>query len=363
MAAWIERTVDAAFGKLSDIETYLADRVLLGWSPAHIPDLSGKVYLVTGGNSGLGFETCRKLVENGAHVYMVSRDIANGQRAAMQIRNEVGKQARLDVLECDMSSLSDVVSLAREFKRNSSKLDCLINNAGVFHPGPFALTGDQLEQTLHVNFYAHALLTLLLLDTLRDTPGSRVLFTSSPAETFGKLDWGNLTGEKYRDSGMTPYGTSKLYEMMFAKEMAVRVPEVDFLTVHPGVVDTPLQLKVDYRYWAGAAVAIAAHFIGLTPYHGAWSLMYTATEPSLTGKHWTFIGPNRVNMWPTTERKPFNKPIYNPTSCWRLTEEAVRILQSRLGGAEKVEVPPHPKGSASLAPAVHDLPAAVGKWL
>jgi len=350
MAQIVENTVNWMAEKMSNAEGYIVNDLLVGWSPSHIPDMFGKVALVTGANSGLGFETARKLAENGAQVFIASRDVKSGQQAAMKIREDVGKQARVDVLECDLSDFSNVAKAAREFKRASSKLDILINNSGIFHPGPYATTVDGIEQTLHVNYYAHALLTLLLLDTLRATPGSRVVFQSSEAEAFGKLNWANLTGDKYRDSGMTPYGTSKLYEMMFAREMSVRVPEVDFICTHPGLVATPLMVKASFRYITAVVIVTAAKFVGQTPYRGAYSLMYAATQPSLKGVHWCYIGPNKMDLFPTSMRNAANKPIYNPVSCWQLLEETARILQERAGpklSGERINVPRHPDDVAT----------------
>ncbi|GFH21977.1 uncharacterized protein HaLaN_19371, partial [Haematococcus lacustris] len=94
-------------------------------------------------------------------------------------------------------------------------------------------TKEGIEQTLGINFYAPALLNLLLLDQLKATPGSRIVNMASAAEAVGKLEWDNLTGEKYKDSGLTPYGTSKLYMTIWSKELAQRVPEVDVFNVHP----------------------------------------------------------------------------------------------------------------------------------
>lgn len=352
MTQLISNAWNWASEKLSDTESYIAEQWLKGWTPSQIPDLTGKVALVTGANSGMGWQLSRKLAENGAKVYMVSRDLKNGQEAAARIRQQI-KRADLEVIECDMSLMSNVVDLVRSFKRSGDPLHVLVNNAGVFHPGPFAKTKDGLEQTLAVNYYAHALLTLGLMDRLRATPGSRAVFMASPAEAFGKLDWSNLKGDKYKDSGMVPYGTSKLYMMMLARELSTRVPEVDFLCVHPGVVMTPLQHKASLAYWTAWLVRTQVHLMGQTDYRGAFSALYAATEPSLTGKHFTYIGPNNLNLYPTTERQPSNKPVHNPVACWRLTEDTARILAELVGPANMPAVPRHPDDTWGRDKALH----------
>jgi NAD(P)-dependent dehydrogenase (short-subunit alcohol dehydrogenase family) len=149
---------------------------LLGWTPARIPDLRGKTAVVTGANSGLGYETARKLAENGCRVIMVCRDAGNGQRAAAAIRASAGKACgELHVEACDLAVLSNVADLVARVRRGEPRLDILVNMAGVFHPGPYARTKDGIEQSLAVNYYAPALLTLGLLDTLRAARGARVV--------------------------------------------------------------------------------------------------------------------------------------------------------------------------------------------
>jgi len=340
---YANRALDWAKGKASDVEEYIYREWLGGnWTPAQIPNLQGKVAVVTGGNSGIGFEVARKLCENNAQVLMVSRDEKLGQEAANKIRQHVGKAARIDVLQCDMAVLRNVAALVREIKNITPKVDLLINNAGVFHPGPYNKTEDGIEQTLAINYYAHALLTLGLLDTLRATPGSRCLFVSSPAETSGKLDFHNLTGDKYKDSGLTPYGTSKVYMMMFSKELAARVPEVHFFCVHPGLVLTPLQNKASFRYITAAITVTAATIVGQPQYRGAYSTLYAATSPDVEREHWGYWGPNNMNMYPTTRREPFNRAIHNPVSTWKLFEDTVSILEQKLGKTLPLSVPKHP---------------------
>ncbi|KAJ9508527.1 hypothetical protein QJQ45_012062 [Haematococcus lacustris] len=253
---------------------------------------------------------CPALVQ----VYMVTRNIKKGVEAANKMRAEVGgtgKELKLHHLECEMMSLQNVVRLAEEFKQQSQKLDILVTMAGVFYPGPLDRTKEGIEQTLGINFYAPALLNLLLLDQLKATPGSRIVNMASAAEAVGKLEWDNLTGEKYKDSGLTPYGTSKLYMTIWSKELAQRVPEVDVFNVHPGFVATPLHSKSDFRYPLNTIVKITAPFLGQGWKRGAMSTIYAATQPELRGRHWGFFCPTLLGTYPTVDRTPIKHRLIN----------------------------------------------------
>jgi len=315
---------------------------LPGWTPAHIPDMRGKVALVTGGNSGMGFETSRKLAENGAKVLLVSRDIKNGEEAANKIRSEVGKSAQVEVLGCDMISLRNVIDLANQVKRMTNKLDLLINVAGVFYPGPMSKSAEGIEQTLAINYYANALLTLCLLDLLRSTPNSRCVFMGSAVENVGVINWHDMKGETYLTSGLIPYGTSKLQLAMFGRELARRVPDVDFFVVHPGLVDTPLHDKSDPRYPLNFVFKVFTPFFGQNPLRGAYSTLYAATEPSLTGQHFAFYAPRLfpLNLWPTEER-PFYRSgrVSNDHMTEKLFEKTQDVFQEILGASTPARLP------------------------
>ncbi|GFH19091.1 uncharacterized protein HaLaN_15985, partial [Haematococcus lacustris] len=109
---------------------------------------------------------------------------------------------------------------------------------------------------------------------------------------------------------------AKAYNLMFARELATRIPDVDFLGVHPGVVLTPLMVKGSVRYLTFIGAAI--------------------------GRHWTFIGPNFMNFYNTVERKPVNYAVHNPVSCWKLFEETVFILKELGCGSTINQIPRHP---------------------
>ncbi|KAJ9509970.1 hypothetical protein QJQ45_011430 [Haematococcus lacustris] len=326
-----------AVNKLDAAEQWLVDEVLVGWNPSQVPSLHGKVAVVTGANSGIGYEATRKLAENGAEVmqggsskssssssssaqqpldlrqhplpaclpactprllqvYMVVRNMEKGQDALEKITKELGP-VKLHLLHADMECMSQVQRAAQQLR--SVKVDILINNAGVLCPGPFRMTQEGLEQTLAIDFYSAALLALGTIDCM--VPGSRIVFVSSEAEwplgAFASFD--NMRGDKFKDSGITPYAVAKVWEIMFAKELAERVRHkgIDVFAVHPGVVFTPGSQKVDVKnYLAAKLISVNARVMGQTPYHGAWSMLYAATAAPLTGKGFGYFGPNLLGM-------------------------------------------------------------------
>jgi len=335
--------VKFASEKLHQAESYVSEKLLKSWSPSEIPNLAGKVALVTGGNSGLGYEAVKKLAENGAKVFMVSRVLKNGIHAAEEIRQQVGKDVKIEVLECDMSRLKNVEQLVHTVRRSTDRLDILINMAGVFHPGPYSKTEDGFEQTLGIDYFAPVLLTLGLLPLLRSTGNARVIIMASVAEMFGKYEPDNMTGDRFEDSGLRPYGAAKLYLIMFARELAGRVPDVDVLVVHPGLALTPLQHKASWRYITAVIITTQARIMGLPQHVAAYSTLYAATAPELSGKHFGYFGPSYMtNLGQTGERQPLNPAIKSPWSCWQVFENTVQILRTKANPELLKAVPRHP---------------------
>ncbi|GFH05719.1 uncharacterized protein HaLaN_00223 [Haematococcus lacustris] len=216
-------------------------------------------------------------------------------------------------------------------------------------------TEDGLEQTLATNFFSGALLALSLVDQMK-SPGSRIIFMASQAEwPLSKVEptFHNIRGNELKRSGLTAYGSSKAYEIMFARELASRLKHrgIDVFAVQPGVVWTPVHAKMDRSHYLAAwAVSGSGLFFGQTQYHGAWSTLYAATEPSLSGKGFGYFGPNMLGLWHATERQPGTKQARNPVTCWRLFEETVKVLEEIVGSAAMPPVPGNPDDSQGAAP-------------
>ena len=186
------------------------------WIEQNIPDLTGKVAVITGANSGLGFEAAKILAAKGAHIVLAVRDVEKGKQAVGEIKRAVAA-ASLEVLSLDLASLASVRRFAEAFPAAHSRLDMLINNAGVMAI-PRRVTADGFEMQFGTNHLGHFALTGLLLPLILKTPSSRIVTVSSGAHMFGKINFDDLQSERsYSKWGA--YGQSKLANLLFAYEL------------------------------------------------------------------------------------------------------------------------------------------------
>lgn len=217
-------------------------RTPFAWSPDDIPDLSGRSVLITGANSGIGLESARMLAGQGARVVMACRNLEKGQAALEDIRRD-HPDAALELMQVDMADLASVRAFAQAFRERFSKLDVLLNNAGLMAP-PLQHTKDGFEMQFGTNHLGHFALTGLLLDTLAVAEAPRVVAVSSLAHRMGNIYFDNLHAQKGYQRWKF-YGQSKLANLMFALELDRRVRKAGMkirsLAVHPGYTATELQ--------------------------------------------------------------------------------------------------------------------------
>jgi NAD(P)-dependent dehydrogenase (short-subunit alcohol dehydrogenase family) len=213
------------------------------WTIRDVPDQSGRIAVITGASAGLGLETARILASCGAKVILACRDIAKGEAAADMIASSVAAdRRRLQVVPLNLASLASIHGAADEIRAHSSRIDLLINNAGVMAI-PFSRSDDGLELTFATNHLGHFALTGLLLERLLETPGSRVVTLSSNAYRRGRLDLGGLDSADGYKPGQA-YDRSKLANLLFAFELQHRLhaaaAETTSLAAHPGNARTDL---------------------------------------------------------------------------------------------------------------------------
>lgn len=206
-----------------------------------IPSQKGRIAIVTGANTGLGYETALEFAKKEIRVILACRNEKKAMQAISRIKAVV-PNAELEFIPIDLMSLASVRAFATTFKQNHTRLDLLINNAGIMIP-PFQKTKDGFESQMGVNYFSHFLLTGLLIDVLNTTPNARVVTLSSKAHESGVIDFDNLNAEKSY-SKFTAYSQSKLACLMFTQELNRRLKAADRSTLsvaaHPGVSRTDL---------------------------------------------------------------------------------------------------------------------------
>ncbi|MDP7724222.1 SDR family oxidoreductase [Mycobacterium sp. TY814] len=212
---------------------------------ATVPDLSGKLAVVTGSNSGLGFGLAKRLAAAGADVVMAIRNQAKGEAAIEEIRKTV-PDASLTIKSLDLSSLASVAALGAQLNTDGRPIDILINNAGVMTPPERDTTADGFELQFGSNHLGHFALTGHVLPLLRATPAPRVVSLSSIAARRGRIHFDDLQFEKSYAS-MSAYGQSKLAMLMFARELDRRSRRggwgIMSNAAHPGLTKTNLQIS------------------------------------------------------------------------------------------------------------------------
>ena len=203
-----------------------------------------KVFLITGANSGLGYETSKFILEKGGTVIMCCRDLLKGKRAKEELL-KLNPPGNIKLLELDLSDLTKVKNFAELVKNKFNYLDVLINNAGIMAP-PKTFSEQGFEIQFAVNHLAHMLLTLELLPLLAEKNNSRVVTVTSGVQYFGKIQWDDLHGNQKYDRWAS-YAQSKLSNVMFGLELNLKLKEsnsrTSSLLAHPGFARTNLQPK------------------------------------------------------------------------------------------------------------------------
>ena len=247
------------------------------WTMKDIPDQSGLTAVVTGANSGIGFETARGLAHAGADVILACRNPDRGQQAVDRISGE-SPAGTLELSLLDLSSLASVRDFTNRIAAAHDKVDLLVLNAGVMVP-PFTKTEDGFELQFGTNYLGHFALTALLWDQMLDADTTRVVHVSSMAHKFGRIDFDNLDAERgYRR--WAAYGQSKLANLLFAHELQRRLGRsgspIRSVAAHPGWTATHLQ---DNDWWARTFNPLFAQ----APEQGALPTLYAATAADVSG--------------------------------------------------------------------------------
>ncbi|MBL8602410.1 MAG: SDR family oxidoreductase [Myxococcales bacterium] len=248
------------------------------WSWSSVGSLSGRVALVTGANTGLGYETALLLAEKGCEVILACRNVAKAEAAAARIR-AAAPGAGVSVEALDLGDLDSVAALADRLIAGRARLDLLINNAGVMVP-PLGRTAQGFELQFGTNHLGHFALTARLMPLLLGTAGARVVVVASIAQRLGRIAFDDLGWQRRRYNAWAAYGQSKLANMMFALELSRRLGAAGAgLTVtaaHPGWTNTELQRNDTFSRFFGP-------YLAMSPREGAMPTLRAALDPEATG--------------------------------------------------------------------------------
>ncbi len=296
------------------------------WTERDIPGQNDRVAVVTGANSGLGFETARILAVRGASVVLAVRDVEKGKQAAASIAQSA-PGADLAIQQLDLTSLESVRAAAAELRARHPKIDLLINNAGVMYT-PRRTTRDGFELQFGTNHLGHFALTGLLIDLLLPVPGSRVVTVSSTGHRIrARIHFDDLHWARSYDR-VAAYGQSKLANLMFTYELQRRLAACGTtiaVAAHPGFADTNLirNSPAAIRLLAPAVAPLIAQ----TPAIGALPTLRAATDPGvLGGQYYGPDGPGQARGYPrpvTSSAQSYDVTIQQ--RLWATSEELTAV--------------------------------------
>jgi NAD(P)-dependent dehydrogenase (short-subunit alcohol dehydrogenase family) len=297
------------------------------WTTADIPDQTGRTAVITGANTGLGYETATALAAKGAHVVLAVRNLEKGKAAADLITTRT-PGASVALQELDLSSLESIRAAADQLRSDYDEIDLLINNAGVMMT-PKETTKDGFELQFGTNHLGHFALTNLLLDRVLAVPGSRIVTVSSQGHRFARqIRFDDL--QLNRDySRVRAYGQAKLANLMFTYELQRRLQGTNTIAVaaHPGGSNTELMRNLPAAVRAVATV-LAPLMQG--PDMGALPTLRAATDPGVLGGQ--YYGPDGFG-----EQRGYPKVVASSVAShdvdaqrrlWAVSEELTSVVST-----------------------------------
>ncbi|WIX90486.1 SDR family NAD(P)-dependent oxidoreductase [Amycolatopsis sp. DG1A-15b] len=293
------------------------------WTEREVPSQRGRVAVITGANTGLGFDTAKVLAERGATVVLAVRDVEKGKQAAARF----GADADVTVQKLDLSSLESVRAAAADLHATLPKIDLLINNAGVMYP-PRQTTRDGFELQFGTNHLGHFALTGLLLDLLLPVEGSRVVTVASIAHRIrAEIHFDDLQWENSYDR-VAAYGQAKLANLMFAYELQRRLAPhgtTASIAAHPGVART--ELMRNSPAVARVLFPVVAPLFTQSSERGALPILRAATDPAALGGQ--YYGPAGPGGYRGRPRVVASSPqSYDPSiqrRLWAVSEELTAV--------------------------------------
>ena len=292
------------------------------WDTEKIPDQKGKVVIVTGSSSGIGFEAARVLASKNATVIIAVRNPEKGNSTVNKIRGQY-KNADVHFMELDLADLDSVRLFAKAFKEKYNKLDVLINNAGVMIP-PYSKTKDGFELQFGTNHLGHFALTGLLIELLKNTNGSRIVNVASAAHKYGNLNFTDLNWEKRKYKAWRAYGDSKISNLYFTYELQRRLADtksnVKVTAAHPGWTATDLQRHSKLFVFMNG-------FFAMKIWQGALPTLRAAIDE--TAQSGDYFGPDGWQEWRGYPQKVESNKLSHDkkiaTKLWEVSEQLTGI--------------------------------------
>ena len=292
------------------------------WNTDNISDQKGRVAIVTGASSGIGFETARVLANKNAEVIIAVRNQSKGENAVQKIKDR-NKNVNVKLMLLDLASLKSVKKFAEEFRQNYDRLDLLINNAGVMIP-PYTKTKDGFELQFETNHLGHFALTGLLLDIIKKSPDSRIVNVSSSGHKIGHINFNDLNWEKRKYEPWKAYGDSKIANLYFTYELKERLSENSsnpkVTAAHPGWTATELQRNAGYMRFLNKLFAMPVE-------QGALPTLRAATDENAgSGDYFGPCGFMEMKGYPVKVKS--NKLSHDKTvavKLWDVSEELTKV--------------------------------------
>jgi NAD(P)-dependent dehydrogenase (short-subunit alcohol dehydrogenase family) len=298
------------------------------WTASNIPSQAGRRAVITGSNSGIGFETALALASMGAELILPARTQAKADDAARRILQQVPR-AQLHPEILDLAVQASVRAFAsRVMKRfPGQSLDLVINNAGVMALPTREITEDGFERQFGTNYLGPFALTALLLPSIKQTAGSRVVTVSSSASNQGRIEFDNLQSERVYKPMFQAYAQSKLADLIFSQELQRRLNAIGSpilsTAAHPGYAVTNLQAD-HLGLGMKIVTTIMKPFLSQDAAHGALPTLYAAVaEEAVAGGYYGPDGIAELKGYPTSARVP--KAALNETVAKRLWLESERL--------------------------------------
>ena len=299
------------------------------WSEKDIQDLTGKVIIITGANSGIGFQNVLQFTRKHATVIMACRNIDKAQKQFETIKQKI-PNANVVLMKLDLASLSSIKQFTSDFKQKYTRLDVLLNNAGIMMV-PYRKTVDGFESQVGTNHLGHFALTAELFDLLLKTPGSRIVNVSSDVHKSGSINWNDFLFENHYGR-VKAYARSKLANLLFTYELdrRLRAKNINIIAVasHPGTANTSLanHLFGPLRFVLKPLVFV---FIAQSAYKGALPSARAATDPNVQGGQ--YYGPKGIfgmetRGFPTiVQSNDKSHNIYDAKKLWEVSEQLTGI--------------------------------------